>query len=79
MLTVHRASRPPASGRTLWCAASLASRAGYRVRVVVPRAAGVANEARRAARHMELDVSVAITAATIVVRLESPGAQSPGG
>jgi hypothetical protein len=53
----------------LWCAASLVSRSGYRVRVVMPRAAGVVREARRAARDLEVQISVAITSASISVHL----------
>jgi hypothetical protein len=57
---------------TLRCAASLVSRAGYRVRVVVPRAAGVVREAREAARDMDVIADVAINASDVTVRIEVP-------
>jgi hypothetical protein len=57
----------------LWCAATLVRRTGHRVTVVVPRAAGVVPEARRAARNLGLGVAVAITASSVSVRLEAHG------
>jgi hypothetical protein len=62
----------------LWCAAALARREGYRVRVVMPRAAGVVSDARGAAGQLNLDATVAISATHIVVRLQAPAAASGG-
>jgi hypothetical protein len=59
------------SDGTFWCAATLVRERGYRVTVVVPRAAGVVANARRAARHLAVGVNVAITASSVIVRLET--------
>jgi hypothetical protein len=49
----------------------LARRRGTRVTVVLPRAAGVVTEARRAAEQHGVHISVAINVTSTTVRLEN--------